>query len=113
MVIIQIRDRPGFSNFLQRLESLGLRYEISPVDARMHALASKIKVASKGVEKVFEFSVPTFDTACDGVDSVSAQSSRESSSINSDSAEHAHNSSSCESILTTDPSTFAILRIRR
>lgn len=44
VVIIQLGQRPGFDRFLDRLTSLGIEYNVEPVDKELYDLASSFSV---------------------------------------------------------------------
>lgn len=130
IVIIQIKDRPGFEMFLLRLESLGLAYNISNLDHTTQRIAAGIQVRSvagvDGGAKVFTFPIPadallrSQASACIDREVVtSAQADAELVNmsgigcINDADDENVISARTGASILSTDPNMFAVLRISR
>ena len=87
-----MRDRPGFGNFLMRLESIGLQYSLSDIDPVLYRLASMINVQSAlfGVthQKVIHF--PSSNIIVE---------------------QNSHDATN--SILTTETNAFVILKITK
>lgn len=123
-IIIQIRDRPGFDYFLNRLESLGLHYSINSVDESLRdealkfsvvdpALSTSYKGGSRGDQsaskKIVQFPVESLQKFSQYS---THNKSFEGGGDDNDRLLHSNNSS-MSSILTTDPSVFVIVRIFR
>lgn len=112
VVIIQIRDRPGFSNFLLMLDSLGLIYSVDSIDNTLRAVAMGIVVQSnplKPMEKIFKFPITQMDKPASTIMTPlvgEMQSGATPTGFTKD-------SESCRSFLTTDPAAFALLRISK
>jgi hypothetical protein len=112
-VIIQIRDRPGFSLFLDRLSSLGLRSEVLDLSDEVIDVARRIQYSlvispkNDEIAKEFKFGVELLGKWLEtfGYDANSYVDMKEPDIKN--------NGRFVDDILKTNASAFCILRVSK
>ena len=98
VVIIQMKDRPGFNKLISMLESLGMLYSIEEIDISLFQLASSFQIVSDpaGTMTTVYFPAPSLRQPIDHANRKSKDGSIEKKE---------------NRILTSNPDLFVILKV--